>query len=325
MTRKVYIQTRPLGDFSRASMLLLTLILIGTTCGCSTLRRKEPNASPEKPSEAAASAKPALPAPDAAAVGQVQNPSPTAELQARMEAMELKISTLQEKLDHAQQALANLTSSSHARPTPVTAPASDRGGESVTPITADSDPEAGFANDPAVRSYRSAMILFRGAQYPEAVLAFSSFLEAYPDHPLAGTAQFYVGESYLLQKEYKLAVQEFQRVLTSYDRSPNIAQTLREMAFAEDQIKRTADAGRHRQLLMSLFPHSPFATHSEESYAAAQTVPAPQTVADPAQPVHSNNSNKLDEPPPTVPLVAPSSSGSSVSAPAITDESEDQR
>lgn len=176
------------------------------------------------------------------------------------------------------------------------------------------DPEAGFVQDSATKSYRQSMILFRGRKYAEAILAFSAFLQANADHPLAGSAQFYIGESYFRQKEYKLAITEYARVLTAYDRSPRIAQTLKQMAAAEEADGRTDDAKRHRQLLLSLFPQSP-AAQGEAVIAKApeQAPPAAAPVAaqvDPEMPevVDAKSELKkaaLDEVPPTAPINEP--------------------
>jgi TolA-binding protein len=199
------------------------------------------------------------------------------ELNGRLQSLEEKISLLDDKLDSAKTSGKTLRapSSEHSaklshRPSPQTAkppelpqptgviqhPSSSFGSD-VEVSTASRDPESGFVNDEAVKLFRKAMIFFQGQKYPESVLTFSDFLEKFPDHALAGSAQYYVGESYVRQKEYRLAIQEFQRVLTSYDRSPHVADTLNEMAYSEEALKKTSDAAKHRQLLSSLFPHAP--------------------------------------------------------------------
>jgi tol-pal system protein YbgF len=154
------------------------------------------------------------------------------------------------------------------------------------------------------------MILFQSRNYPDATLEFSAFVDQYPDHPLAGSAQYYLGESYFKQKEYKLAARELGRVITTYDRSPHIADTLRDLAISEDKIGQTEEAARHRQLLTSLFPHSP-AAHSG---TAADEAPETESPATAHSPTHSSESgttsqatksSQLDAPPPTAPM-APS-------------------
>jgi TolA-binding protein len=177
----------------------------------------------------------------------------------RLEAMEAKMSTMNDKFDSTRLQVDHLMSAQRAKPTAVVPHPSHSYGTNVTPTPVSADPEAGFLNDEAVQAYRQAMMLFRAGKFSDAVLGFSTFLEKFPDHPLAGSSQYYVGMSYLKQKEYALALQEFQRVLTSYDRSIHVAQTLREMADVEDVLKKPEEAMKHRQMLSSLFPQSPAA------------------------------------------------------------------
>ncbi len=182
------------------------------------------------------------------------------ELSNRVQALESKLASLDDKIN-ATRPLPDFASNTKQKSSPtevITHPAADLGTPIITPPLPH-DPEIGFIHDDAVESYRKSMILFQGQTYPEAILSFSDFMEKFPDHILAGSAQFYIGESYLKQKEYKLAIQEFQRVLSSYDRSSHIADTLHEIASAEDSLKQTREAAGHRQLLTSLFPHSPAA------------------------------------------------------------------
>ncbi|MEK6704901.1 MAG: tetratricopeptide repeat protein [Bdellovibrionota bacterium] len=117
--------------------------------------------------------------------------------------------------------------------------------------------DSGFINDEAIQSYRKAMILFQAKRYPDAMLAFSSFVEKYPDHALAGSAQYHVGSAYFKQGEYKLALQEFKRVLMSYDRSSHISHAIGSMVETEEKLGMSAEALRHRQILTSVFPQSP--------------------------------------------------------------------
>lgn len=138
------------------------------------------------------------------------------------------------------------------------------------------------APDSAISLYQKAAQLFKNQHYSESIQTFSEFVKKHPRHDLAGMAQYYVGESYFLQKEYSHAVQEFERVLAAYDRSPYIAQTLSKMAEAEEQLNRGEDAAKHRQLLISLFPHAPV--------AIAQTAQIPSKNT-------GTSKFKLDEPP----------------------------
>ena len=116
---------------------------------------------------------------------------------------------------------------------------------------------AGFVQDAATSSYRKGMILFDAKKFPEAVLAFSEFLEQFPDHVLAGSAQFRIGESYYQQRELKLALAEYQRVMTSFDRSPHGADSLARIIEIADTLKMPELSEKSRQTLKALFAGSP--------------------------------------------------------------------
>jgi tol-pal system protein YbgF len=131
----------------------------------------------------------------------------------------------------------------------------------------------GYTNDEAIQNYRQALLLYKAQKYPEAVLAFSTFVERYADHPLAGNAQYYVGSSYLQQGEPKLALQELQRVLSAYDRSPMVSRALLDMALAEEKLQNREAAAKYRQLLISLFPMSPAAGELRKGVSSSENNP----------------------------------------------------
>jgi len=216
-------------------------------------------------------------------------------IQNHIQNLETKITSLDTKLESKlDPRLRNLAATSKG----ILHHPSENLGTLAKPLPALHDPEAGFVNDNAVQNFRKAMILFQGQKYPESVLAFSSFLEQVPDHPLAGSAQFYIGQAYMKQKEFKLALKEFQRVLTSYDRSTHVADTLKEMATAEESLKLQADAHKHRQLLSSLFPQSPAASSQIPSSTEKETETEPKT-----EPASTSLPPSAVEIPPTVPLM----------------------
>ena len=203
------------------------------------------------------------------------------EMSARMETLESKLDT---QLKTTQNSLDTLLANSRATPTPVPAPPAGAVGKKPPPRLSPNDPDAGFEQSEAVQLYREAAILMATQKYPEAVLAYSSFLEQNPDHPLAGSAQYQIGNAYFKQKEYKLALSEYERVLTSYDRSPQVPDTLLEMAECEDFLKRSEKAAQHRQLLTSLFPQSPAAASLMRGEAPGKPEPAPVLDTPPTAP-----------------------------------------
>lgn len=254
--------------------IFLGFTLAGAGSSCSTVIPKTAGITPDAAPITATS----TPAPQAAPAVAQEDPQGTVkELRTVVNQLTTRLEVMEEKLEAARTSMDALLAHQRARPTPIVAHPARGGGQPVTATPAEAahkDLEGGFVNDDAVQTFRKGMLLLNAGRYPDALTQFSGFLEKYPDHPLAGSAQYYMGNSYFRQKEYKLALREYQRVLTSYDRSSQVAQTLREMAESEDALKRTEDAARHRQLLMSLFPHSPAALTTASAEKPKGTSPA---------------------------------------------------
>jgi tol-pal system protein YbgF len=244
-------------------------------------------------------------------------------LSSHIQSLETKLQSINDKMDKDLTTYDNAMGVQKPKTGSVGGKPSDDAGLDIVPTRAKSDPESGFEMDQPIQLFRKAMILFEAGRFPDAILAFSSFVEKYPDHVLAGSAQFYVGESYYSEKENRLALQEFERVLTTYDRSPHVPETLEHMAEIESKLKMTESAARHRHLLTSLFPQSPAAadlkTKPHEEVASMPTAPAATPLSPSAQAsaapapmaaAISNSGPHLDEPPPTAPMPAMSPANS---------------
>jgi len=60
--------------------------------------------------------------------------------------------------------------------------------------------------------YNTALQVFRSREHGQAVLDFLDFIAKYPRHPLAANAQYWIGEAYYAQRDYRQALVEFQKV-----------------------------------------------------------------------------------------------------------------
>jgi tol-pal system protein YbgF len=302
-------------------VLSLSLVTLAGLTACAGRMSHPDTDANENPSQAApvtaqlinegqpaqAQSKPGSPDPRMSAAG----------MNARLEALEAKLASMNEKLDATRNSLDNFLTAHEPKKTGVSTSPTETSG---TPLADTMPAGGGYIQDEAVQLYRKANILFESQKYPDANLAFSTFLEQYPDHPLAGSAQYHIGEGYFKQHQNKEALEEFQKVLTSYDRSSAVPQTLREMSEVEEGLGKSQEAARHRQQLLSLFPNSPAA---QNLTAQAQTPLMSQVPATPTTPSHSAatevpaattgmsaapapTKRALDEPPPTAQTAPPS-------------------
>jgi tol-pal system protein YbgF len=149
--------------------------------------------------------------------------------------------------------------------------------EKITPVAAigKNIPPA-FASDEAIDRFREAKILFDSKRYSDSILEFSTFLKNNPDHPLAASAQFHLGMSYLAQKEYKLAEEELNRGMISYPHSSHIPDTLLALSRASESLNKESRATYYREKLQSQFPNSPQA--KQVTVARVETFAEPKVI-----------------------------------------------
>ena len=130
--------------------------------------------------------------------------------------------------------------------------------------------------------YQAAYIDFSKGSYPLAVAGFREFLRRYPDHPLAGAAQYWIGEAHFSMarsftnagqadkatEALEQAVQEFRKVQANYARSDKAATALYKEALALLDLKQPAVAQARLQYLVDNFPQAEEAPLARERLAA---------------------------------------------------------
>lgn len=173
-------------------------------------------------------------------------------------------------------------------------------GARVRPTVSANDPGAGLTQDAAVRAFQQGRALFDQEKYPEAILAFSAFLESNPGHALASSAQYTIAESYYREGDYAVADQEFQRLAARYPHSPRMSYALVRLSQSAGALGKSEEAKRYRTQAEGLFPKSPAlklfgqaptsvreapGATAESANAAAPIATAPDlAIANPAMP-----------------------------------------
>ena len=118
--------------------------------------------------------------------------------------------------------------------------------------------------------YQAAYIDFSKGSYALAMAGFREFLRRFPEHPLAGNAQYWIGEGYFSQartatnagqsdrvvQELEQAVQEFRKVLANYPRSEKAPTALYKEALALFDLKQPAVAQQRLEYLVANFPQA---------------------------------------------------------------------
>jgi tol-pal system protein YbgF len=121
-------------------------------------------------------------------------------------------------------------------------------------------------NSPQEQYEYATGLLQRGA-YPEAGLAFKAFVAQHPKDPLAGNAQYWLGETYYAQSDYKSAAIAFAEGYQKYPKSQKAPDNLLKLGMSLGQTGRKNDACTAFKQLASQFPNASAAIKDRASRA----------------------------------------------------------
>ena len=112
------------------------------------------------------------------------------------------------------------------------------------------------AKDPKA-AYDAAYALYQGNDFAGAAEAFHNFVVKYPDHQLASSAFYWVGQSTYAQKDYKSALTIFADGYKKFPESNKAADFLYKMGESFGQLNMTKQACGAYKLLFEDYPDMP--------------------------------------------------------------------
>jgi tol-pal system protein YbgF len=118
------------------------------------------------------------------------------------------------------------------------------------PPTSAADEAAQEAN------YRTAYNDFNRGDFENARMGFQEFLRRYPSSPLAGRAQYFIGESLFSQQRYSQAAESFTRVIENYPGSDKTAAAYLKKGLSLLALKQTARGVMQLQHIIETYPRS---------------------------------------------------------------------
>ncbi len=86
-------------------------------------------------------------------------------------------------------------------------------------------------------SYDEAFQSLKDLKYADAAEKFLNFIEKYPDSEYADNAQYWLGESYYVTRNYDIALEAFQVLLSDHPDSPKIADGLLKIGYTHYELK----------------------------------------------------------------------------------------
>jgi tol-pal system protein YbgF len=136
-------------------------------------------------------------------------------------------------------------------------PAAGAAETAAAPATAGDAAAGTLPNGTPQEQYNYAFGLLRQANYPAAEQALRSFIQRYPSDALAGNAQYWLGETYFVRKDYTNAAAVFAEGYQKYPKGGKAADNLLKLGMALGQLGQKPDACRAFARLDRDFPTAP--------------------------------------------------------------------
>ena len=110
---------------------------------------------------------------------------------------------------------------------------------SVTGIATPDTQARDFAVSPEDEKadYDQAFQSLKDLKYADAATQFSTFVQKYPNSEYADNAQYWLGESYYVTRNYDIALEAFQGLLSTYPESPKVADGLLKIGYTHYELK----------------------------------------------------------------------------------------
>lgn len=101
---------------------------------------------------------------------------------------------------------------------------------------------AAATGDNPASIYENAYTLMKNNDYAGAEKGFQTFLDANPDHPLAGNAKYWLGETFYVRNDYKNAARVFAEAYQQYPKNSKAADNLLKLGMALASMGKKDDA-----------------------------------------------------------------------------------
>jgi tol-pal system protein YbgF len=105
--------------------------------------------------------------------------------------------------------------------------------------------------------YNQARIDYTQGRYPLAISGFRDVLELDRAGELADNAHYWIGESYLAQRQHERALEEFDTVIRDYPGSNKLADAYYKKAATLEAMERRSEAMTMYELVIENFPRTP--------------------------------------------------------------------
>ena len=112
-------------------------------------------------------------------------------------------------------------------------------------------------------AYDTAFQALKELRYADAAGEFQSFLDRYPTSDYADNAQYWLGESYYVTRNYDIALKSFQDLMDNYPDSPKVADALLKVGYTHYELEQWDSAQAALALVQEKYPDTTLARLAE--------------------------------------------------------------
>jgi len=127
--------------------------------------------------------------------------------------------------------------------------------------------------DPAAEgsTYNDAFAALKDGRYADSAKRFQTFIEQYPNSDLTGNAYYWLGESYYVTQNYKIAQESFQTLLQRYPNSQKAPDALLKVGYSQYEQRQWDQAEATLNEVVQKYPDTTVARLAQGRLRALQT------------------------------------------------------
>ena len=112
-------------------------------------------------------------------------------------------------------------------------------------------------------AYDQAFQALKELRYADAAEKFQTFLDNYPNSDYADNAQYWLGESYYVTRNYDFALKAFQELMDRYPESPKVPDALLKVGYTHYELKQWDSARAALTQVQESYPDTTLARLAE--------------------------------------------------------------
>ena len=128
------------------------------------------------------------------------------------------------------------------------------GADAAAPAAA-AGAEAAAGDDQS--AYQAAFALLKDSDYDKAITAFQQFLAAYPNSEYGDNAQYWLGETYYVNRRFTEALSAFEAVRDKYGQSRKLPDAMLKIGYCDYELKQLDKAKAVLTEVVEKFPDTP--------------------------------------------------------------------